>query len=29
LLGISLEAIRNLKFRVKNKIGTNTEFFEA
>lgn len=29
LLGISLEAIRNLKFRVKNKIGTNTAFFEA
>lgn len=28
-LGIGLEAVRNLKFRVKNKIGTDTDFFDA
>ncbi len=28
-LGVSVEAVRNLKFRVKNKIGTDTVFFEG
>jgi DNA-binding CsgD family transcriptional regulator len=28
-LGIGLEGVRGLKFRVKNKIGTDTEFFET